>query len=116
MAIKEELKEQINVRVKMPRQYQVLIYNDDFTPMDCVVKVLMQVFDKEEQGTQSGGSGCGCSATTLSAHFLPKTESGELKRILFVPTGAMLSQVSFNEGQNVPGTAHGVVIEHAGQP
>ena len=42
MAIKEEIKEQINIRVKMPRQYQVLIYNDDFTPMDFVVEVLMQ--------------------------------------------------------------------------
>ncbi len=77
---------------------------------DCGI----EIFDKEEQGTQSGGSGCGCSAVTLSAHFLPKLESGSMKRILFVPTGAMLSQVSFNEGQNVPGTAHGVVIEHAG--
>ena len=48
MAIKEELKEQINVRVKMPRQYQVLIYNDDFTPIDFVVEVLMGIFDKEE--------------------------------------------------------------------
>ena len=77
---------------------------------DCGI----EIFDQEEQGTQSGGSGCGCSATTLSAHFLPQVESGRLKRILFVPTGAMLSQVSFNEGQNVPGTAHGVVIEYAG--
>lgn len=49
MAIKEELKEQINVRVKMPRQYQVLIYNDDFTPMDFVVDLLIQIFDKEEE-------------------------------------------------------------------
>lgn len=77
---------------------------------DCGI----EIFDKEEQGTQSGGSGCGCSATTLSAYFLPKIASGELKRVLFVPTGAMLSQVSFNEGQNVPGTAHGVVLEYAG--
>lgn len=75
---------------------------------DCGI----EIFDKEEQGTQSGGSGCGCSATTLSAYFLPKIASGELKRVLFVPTGAMLSQVSFNEGQNVPGTAHGVVLEY----
>ncbi len=75
---------------------------------DCGI----EIFDKNEQGTQSGGSGCGCSATVLSAYFLPKIESGELKRILFVPTGAMLSQVSFNEGQNVPGMAHGVMIEH----
>ena len=77
---------------------------------DCGI----EIFDQESQGTQSGGSGCGCSAVTLSAHFLPQVEDGTLKRILFVPTGALLSQVSFNEGQNVPGTAHGVVIEYAG--
>lgn len=48
MAIKENVKEQVKSKVKLPRQYQVLIYNDDFTPMDFVVEVLMVVFDKEE--------------------------------------------------------------------
>ena len=76
---------------------------------DCGI----EIFDAETQNTQSGGSGCGCAATTLSAYFLPKLLRGEWKRILFVPTGALLSTVSFNEGQNVPGIAHAVVIEHA---
>ena len=76
---------------------------------DCGI----EIFDCEEQGTQSGGSGCGCSAVTLSAYFLKEVERGALGRILFVPTGALLSTVSFNEGQNVPGIAHAVVIEHA---
>lgn len=70
------------------------------------------IYDKEKQGTGSGGSGCGCSAVTLSAHYLPRLAEGAIKRILFVPTGALLSTVSFNEGQNVPGIAHGVVLEH----
>ena len=70
------------------------------------------IFDKETQGTGSGGSGCGCSAATLSAHYLPRLTDGGCRRILFVPTGALLSTVSFNEGQNVPGIAHAVVIEH----
>ena len=69
------------------------------------------IYDNEAQGTGSGGSGCGCSATTLSAHYLPKLASGEWKRILFVPTGALLSTVSFNEGESIPGIAHGIVIE-----
>ncbi len=69
------------------------------------------IYDKEKQGTGSGGSGCGCSAVTLASHYLPMLEKGELKRILFIPTGALLSTVSFNEGQSVPGIAHGVVIE-----
>lgn len=42
-------------------------------------------------------------ATTLSAYILPKIESGEWKRVLFVPTGALMSTVSYNEGASVPG-------------
>ena len=78
--------------------------------MDCGI----EIFDSETQNTNAGGSGCGCSAVTLSAYLLPKLEKGTYKRILFVPTGALLSTVSFNEGQSVPGIAHGVVIEYAG--
>lgn len=74
---------------------------------DCGIKI----FDNEAQGTGSGGSGCGCAAATLSAHYLPKLADGSWKRILFVPTGALLSTVSFNEGESVPGIAHGIVIE-----
>lgn len=76
---------------------------------DCGV----QIYDAAKQGTGAGGSGCGCSAVTLSAFYLKKIESGKWKRILFVPTGALLSTVSFNEGKTVPGIAHAVVIEHA---
>ena len=53
MAIKGNVKEQTRSRIKVPRQYQVLIYNDDFTPMDFVVEVLMQIFDKEEAAATS---------------------------------------------------------------
>ena len=72
----------------------------------------MLIFDPEVQDTHAGGSGCACSAVTLAAYLLPKLEKGEWKRILFVPTGALLSTVSYNEGQSVPGIAHAVVIEH----
>lgn len=74
---------------------------------DCGIKI----FDNEAQGTGSGGSGCGCAAATLCAHYLPKLARREWKRILFVPTGALLSTVSFNEGESIPGIAHGVVLE-----
>ena len=77
--------------------------------MDCG----MQIFDQSTQDTHAGGSGCGCAATTLSAYILPKIESGEWKRVLFVPTGALMSTVSYNEGASVPGIAHAIVLEHA---
>ena len=72
----------------------------------------MLIFDQQTQNTNSGGSGCGCAAVTLSAFILPRIESGEWKRVLFVPTGALMSTVSFNEGETVPGIAHGIVLEH----
>lgn len=75
--------------------------------MDCG----MEIYNPDTQDTHAGGSGCGCAATVLAAYILPKIASGEWKRILFLPTGALLSKVSFNEGQSVPGIAHGVVIE-----
>ena len=72
----------------------------------------MLIFDRQTQNTNAGGSGCGCAAVTLSAFILPKIERGEWKRVLFVPTGALMSTVSYNEGQSVPGIAHGIVLEH----
>lgn len=77
----------------------------------CHADCGLEIFDNERQGTGSGGSGCGCAAVTMSAHFLPMMRRGELKRVLFVPTGALLSKISFNEGENVPGIAHAVVLE-----
>lgn len=76
--------------------------------MDCGI----EIYDPETQDTHAGGSGCGCAAVTLSAMILPKLRKGSWKRVLFVPTGALLSKVSFNEGQTIPGIAHAVVLEH----
>lgn len=76
--------------------------------MDCGI----EIFDKEIQDTHAGGSGCGCSASVFASFILPKVEKGEWKRILFIPTGALLSKVSYNEGKSVPGIAQAVVVEH----
>ena len=75
--------------------------------MDCGI----EIFDGNTQDTHAGGSGCGCAAVVLSAYILRQIEENKWKRVLFVPTGALLSKTSFNEGQNVPGIAHGVVLE-----
>lgn len=75
--------------------------------MDCGV----EIYDNDKQDTHSGGSGCGCSAVTLSGFILHQLKQHVWKRILFVPTGALLSTVSFNEGQTIPGTAHALIIE-----
>lgn len=75
--------------------------------MDCGI----EIFDKDSQDTHAGGSGCGCSAITFSGYILKMLKERKWKRVLFVPTGALLSQVSFNEGNTVPGIAHAVMVE-----
>lgn len=75
--------------------------------MDCG----MEIYEKETQDTHAGGSGCGCAAVTLCSLILPRIRSGEWRKVLYLPTGALLSTVSFNEGQSIPGICHGVVLE-----
>ncbi len=54
----------------------------------------------------SGGSGPGCCASVLSAHILPRLESGELKRVVFIATGALMSQTTFLQKESIPAIAH----------
>lgn len=78
--------------------------------IDCGIEIY-----RDDQNVQSGGSGCGCSAVMLTGYILQKLKNQEWKRVLFVPTGALLSPVSFNEGKSVPGIAHAVILESAGE-
>ncbi len=75
--------------------------------MDCGI----EIYDCKKQDTHAGGSGCGCSASVLSAFLLKQLSEKKWKRILFVPTGALLSKTSYNEGQSVPGIAHALLLE-----
>ena len=82
-------------------------YHLDERYTDCGI----EIFDAEKQDTHAGGSGCACSAVTFCAYFYPKLLSGEIGRMLFIPTGALMSTTSSQQGQSVPGIAHGLVIE-----
>lgn len=77
--------------------------------MDCGI----EIYDSESQDTKAGGSGCGCSAVTFGSYIINQLITGKWNRVLFIPTGALLSTVSYNEGESVPGVAHGVVIERS---
>ena len=69
---------------------------------DCGV----MIYDQRVQDVHSGGSGCGCSAVVMASHILPRISSGELKNVLFVGTGAMMSPSSAKQGKPIPAVAH----------
>lgn len=48
MAISTSIKEKSKVKIKEPKRYKVVMYNDDFTPMEFVVFILMNIFKKSE--------------------------------------------------------------------
>lgn len=64
------------------------------------------LYDRERQDVHAGGSGCGCSASVLCGHLLHRMERGELRRILFCATGALMSPTSSQQGQSIPGVCH----------
>lgn len=83
-------------------------YDIDAVYNDCG----RMIYDREGQDVHGGGSGCGCSAVVLSADILPRVKRGELSRILFMATGAMMSPDSLKQGEKVLAVAHLLEIEH----
>lgn len=64
------------------------------------------LFDLKQQDVHAGGSGCGCAAGVLCGHILNEMERGNLKNILFMATGALMSTTSSQQGESIPGIAH----------
>ena len=69
------------------------------------------IFNDEAQNTESGGSGCGCSAVVSSGYLYKKLMKREIKKVLLVSTGALMSPTSSLQGESIPGIAHAVSIE-----
>jgi stage V sporulation protein AD len=82
-------------------------YNISKQYQDCG----QMIFTKQTQDTHAGGSGCGCSAVVMASYFLPKLLRGEIKNMIFMGTGAMMSPTSIQQGMAIPGIAHLLVLE-----
>ncbi|MDD2574638.1 MAG: stage V sporulation protein AD [Bacillota bacterium] len=73
---------------------------------DCGIMIY-----KDDQPVLAGASGCGCSATVTYGHFMRRMREGQLKRLLIVATGALLSPMSYQQKESIPSIAHAVSIE-----
>lgn len=63
------------------------------------------LYDAKKQDVHAGASGCGTSASVLASYFLPGLEEGEIRDILFLSTGALMSPSSVLQGNTIKGIA-----------
>ncbi|MCL1883431.1 MAG: stage V sporulation protein AD [Defluviitaleaceae bacterium] len=90
--------------IKLLEQEKINIYE---RLTDCG----LLIYDNEKQDTHAGGSGCGCSGAVFASYFMKKLRAAEIKKMLLVPTGALHSVVTIQQGETIPGIAHAVGIE-----
>lgn len=67
-------------------------------------------FYGDDQAFQAGASGAGCSAVVFFNYVMEQMRSGRFKRVLLIATGALLSPLSFQQGETIPCTAHAVEV------
>lgn len=69
------------------------------------------IFNREGQDVGQGGSGACCSNLVFNGYIYTQLRRGTLKKVLLVPTGALLSKTSALQGESIPAIAHAVSIE-----
>lgn len=85
--------------------------NDGLDFKDRYIDCGIEIFDIERQDMHAGASGCGCCASVFSGWLYKRLVAGEIKKILLVATGALLSPLTTMQGENIPAIAHAVAIE-----
>ena len=93
---------QITTELMLSRGYDI---KNNYNDCGCLI------FDKEKQDVHSGGSGCGCIATTFSGYIYNLLQKQELKKVLLCATGALMSPTTAQQNESILGIAHAVSIE-----
>ena len=87
------------------------LFSSDGAPLSNYSDCGLLLFDRKHQDVHCGASGCGCSAAVLNGHVIPGLLAGRWKRVLFCPTGALLSPTSTMQGESIPGVCHAISLE-----
>ena len=85
-----------------------IILGDEFNDSGLLI------YDLENQEVFAGGSGCASCATVTYGHVMNRLRKKELQRVLIIATGALLSPVSYMQGESIPCIAQAVAIERKG--
>ncbi len=84
---------------------------EGYSHVERVTDCGLLLFDRENQTVFSGGSGCACSMLVTLAHLFKKLEEKQMKRILLIATGALLSPIAIQQHDSIPCVAHAICFE-----
>lgn len=89
-----------------------LFRHDGNTLGDHYTDCGLLIFDRSKQDVHAGGSGCGCAASVLCSYIMDGFRKGMWSKVLFAPTGALLSPTTTQQGESIPGICHAIAIEN----
>lgn len=69
------------------------------------------IFGDNKKAVQ-GGSGAGCCSVMFGGYFYKLLQKRVINRVLFMPTGALLSKDSSLQGESIPSISHAIIIEN----
>ena len=89
--------------------YLKKVYNIDISKNydDCGT----MIYNTKKQPVLAGGSGPACSALTAYSYIVKEMKEGKLKKVLYVPTGALFSPTMYFQKESLPAIAHAVSLE-----
>lgn len=93
------------------RRIVIELFRRDGVPLDERYQDCGCLLFNDSQDVHAGASGCGCSAAVLCGRLLPDLACGKLRQVLFCGTGALMSPVSSNQGESIPGVCHLIRLE-----
>ena len=93
---------------KILKEYMQVEYHINLPNYDDTA---CMIYDLERQPVFAGGSGPACMPLVVYSYILARMRKGELKRVLLVATGALLSQTMVNQKKSIPSISHAISLE-----
>lgn len=102
-----QLRERQRTNLKEPRRYMVVIYNDDFTTMEFVVIILVQIFLKSQEEAE---------ALMLQVHHSDKAVVGIYSYDIAVSKARKATSMAREQGYPLRLTVEPLESINEGQP
>lgn len=85
------------------REYNIELKNnyDDSATM---------IYDYKED-VYAGGSGPSCLPLVVYSNIIPKMKNKEIKKVLLIATGALMSPTTINQKMSIPSVSHAICLE-----